>query len=125
MAMDRKVTITTAAASVLLATAACGGSVSISQQSPSPNSTPSATQSPGQNPGTPTNYPQDIINAGINAPVDWIVKTGDQRCGEWRSGTTTSVTNQVLLAGGVHADHLEAFNTITNQDLCPDVTPSP
>lgn len=34
-------------------------------------------------------------------------------------GTATSVTEQILLAGGVHANHPEAFNTITNQDLCP------
>jgi hypothetical protein len=81
--------------------------------------------SPTSTPGTSSNYAQDIINAGINAPVDWIVSTGEQLCAEWRSGTTTSATDQILLAGGVHVDHLDAFNSITNADLCADVTPSP
>jgi hypothetical protein len=74
-------------------------------------------------PGTSSNYAQDIINAGINAPVDWIVSTGEQPCAKWRSGTTTT-TDQILLAGGVHVDHLDAFNSISNADPC-DVTSSP
>lgn len=81
--------------------------------------------SPTYTPGTPASYAQDIMAVGVSAPADWIVKTGDRLCAEWRSGTTTSATDQILLAGGVHADHLEAFNRITNFDLCPDVTPSP
>lgn len=120
--MGRNVMICAAGASVLLATAACGGSVSITQQSPGANPTASATPPAGQSPNSMRSYAQDIINAGINGPVDWIVRTGERLCAEWRSGTTTSETDPILLAGGVHVEHLEAFNRITNNDLCPAVT---
>lgn len=91
--------------------------------------TPTSTTAPGNAPppasSPPNSYAQDIINAGINAPVDWLNRTGEQLCADWRSGKTTSETNSILLDGGVHANHLDAFNQITNQDLCPDVSPSP
>jgi len=119
--MDKKLMTAAAATSLLLATAACGGSVSITQQSPSAHSKPSATQPSGQSPSNQRSYAQDVINAGINGPVDWIVRTGNQLCAEWRDGTTTAGTDQILLSGGVHANHLETFNSITNQDLCPDI----
>jgi hypothetical protein len=72
---------------------------------------------------TATSYAQDITNAGIVAPVGWINDTGQRLCADWRSGMTTAETDNILLAGGLHADHLAAFDRITNEDLCPDVTP--
>lgn len=107
------------------AAAAC---TTVTNQPSSPTSTitrpaPASTnvQPPASTPAA--SYAQDITNAGIVAPVDWINRMGEQLCADWRNGMTTADTNPVLLAGGLHADHLDAFNRITNTDLCPDVTP--
>ena len=51
------------------------------------------------------------------------LRTGERLCADWRSGESTDATDQILLAGGIHADHLAAFTGITHRDLCPDVTP--
>ena len=108
--------------------AACTSTVT---QTPAPTVTVThpVTPAPGttvvQPPATapPSSYAQDITNAGIVAPVAWINSTGERLCADWRSGESTDATDQILLAGGIHADHLAAFTGITHRDLCPDVTP--
>ena len=110
-----------------LSAAAC---TTVNNQPSAPTSTvtrPAPTVTTVQPPASapPSSYAQDITNAGIVAPVAWINSTGEQLCADWRNGTTITDTNSTLLAGGVHADHLDTFNSITNTDLCPDVTPSP
>jgi hypothetical protein len=116
-----------------ISAAAC---TTVTNQPSSPTSTitrpaPTATASQPPAPATAgspapvpaSRYAQDITNAGIVAPVDWINRTGEQLCSDWRNGMTTASTNRILLAGGLHADHLDEFNHITNSDLCPDASP--
>jgi hypothetical protein len=57
------------------------------------------------------------------APVWWINRTGAQLCADWQAGMTTAQTDQQLLAGGIHANHLATYDSITNSDVCPSVTP--
>jgi len=92
---------------------------------PAPTSTNAEPSSPA--PAAPattpaTNYAQDITNAGIVAPVDWIDSTGNKLCADWQSGMSTADTDQILLSGGIHTNHLAIFDSITNTDLCPAVT---
>jgi hypothetical protein len=110
---------------------------------PAPKSTP--TQPPPQNkiiinnnpvpsnasvPANPNygagqfpSYEADIASAGIVAPAGWLDSTGEQLCNDWAAGEGTSQTDQQLLAGGIYQQHLAIFDQITNNDLCPGVTP--
>jgi hypothetical protein len=69
-----------------------------------------------------SNYAQDIADAGIVAPSGWLASTGERLCGDWSDGESTAQTDQLLLAGGIHPNHLAAFDSITNSDVCPGVT---
>jgi hypothetical protein len=69
-----------------------------------------------------SNYAQDIADAGIVAPLGWLTSTGERLCGDWSDGESTAQTDQLLLAGGIHPNHLAAFDSITNSDVCPGVT---
>jgi hypothetical protein len=71
----------------------------------------------------PSNYAQDIADAGIVAPAGWLASTGERLCADWQDGESTAQTDQLLLAGGIHASHLGLFDSITNSDVCPGVTP--
>jgi hypothetical protein len=119
-----------------LAIAACGTrtvvipsaatpTVTVTPSTPAPQAT---TTVPGQQAPAgpaatpPANYAQDIANAGIVAPPGWLTRTGERLCADWQNGQSTDQTDQLLLAGGIHADHLAAFDTITNSDVCPGVT---
>ncbi len=113
-----------------LGAAACGRTIVVSPaanptvtetRSAAPAPTVTIVQPPASAP--PSSYAQDITNAGIVAPVAWINSTGERLCAEWRAGSTTATTDGILLSGGIHQNHLDAFNRITNADLCPDVTP--
>jgi hypothetical protein len=74
-------------------------------------------------PGTgASNYAQDIANAGIVAPPGWLTSTGNRLCSDWSDGQTASQTDQILLDGGIHPNHLATFDSITNSDVCPGVT---
>ena len=64
-------------------------------------------------------YAQDILNAGITAPVSWIGSTGQTLCSDWAAGQTTTTTDQLLLNGGILPAHLATYDSITAQDLCP------
>ena len=123
-----------------LGLAACGGTrtiivpqaatptVTVTHHAQTPRQTVTVVQPPAAPPATPsaappTSYAQDITNAGIVAPVDWINRTGEQLCADWRNGMTTVQTDPILLAGGIHPNHLALFDSITQSDLCPDVSP--
>jgi hypothetical protein len=82
---------------------------------------PAAPAAPAAPP--PSNYAQDIANAGIVAPQPWLTSTAEQLCADWQNGESTAQTDQLLLAGGIHADHLAAFDSITNSDVCPGASP--
>jgi hypothetical protein len=94
---------------------------------------PPATQAPptqappassaGRPAGAGAAYAADIANAGIYAPYGWLLQTGNTLCNDWAAGETTAQTDPILLAGGVHSEHLAVFDQITNQDMCPGVTP--
>jgi hypothetical protein len=67
-------------------------------------------------------YAQDILNAGITAPVSWIDSTGQKIVADWKAGYTAAWTDQnVLLPDGVYPYHLATFDQITARDL--GVTP--
>jgi Collagen triple helix repeat (20 copies) len=71
----------------------------------------------------PSNYAQDIANAGIVAPLWWLNRTGEQLCADWQNGESTAQTDPLLLAGGIHPNHLAVFDSITNSDVCPGASP--
>jgi hypothetical protein len=84
---------------------------------------PQAPAAPAAPAGTPaSNYAQDIADAGIVAPPGWLASTGQRLCADWQNGESTDQTDQILLAGGIHPNHLAAFDSITNSDVCPGVT---
>lgn len=89
--------------------------------------TPPAPAARGARPITPAlagpdRYAQDILNAGITAPVSWIDKTGQQLVADWRAGYTAAWTDaNVLTPGGIYAYHLATFDQITARDF--GVTP--
>jgi hypothetical protein len=84
---------------------------------------PAAPPAPAAPAGTPaSNYAQDIADAGIVAPPGWLASTGARLCADWQNGQSTDQTDQILLAGGIHPNHLAAFDSITNSDVCPGVT---
>ena len=120
-----------AGAAVLAAGIGLAACTSTVTQSPAPTvtvthpATPAPATTVVRPPATtpPASYAQDITNAGIVAPVDWINSMGERLCAAWRSGRTTADTDQILLAGGLHADHLAAFDHITSTDLCPGAIP--
>ena len=59
-------------------------------------------------------YAQDILNAGITAPVPWINTAGAQLAADWRAGYTAAWTDaNVLLPAGVWPSHLAPFDQIT------------
>ena len=90
------------------------------------NGGPSSSPTPGSSGGSGDQYAQDIQNAGIVAPVAWIDKTGQTLCADWAAGDTESWTDQnVLLAGGIHPNHLATYDSITNSDVCPGQIVSP
>ena len=94
-----------------------------STSAPQPTTTAPAPQAPAAPAGTPaSNYAQDIADAGIVAPPGWLASTGQRLCADWQNGQSTEQTDQILLAGGIHANHLAAFDSITNSDVCPGVT---
>jgi hypothetical protein len=70
-------------------------------------------------------YEADIANAGIAAPAGWLDTTGEQLCTDWAAGEGTSQTDPQLLAGGIYQQHLAIFDELTNNDLCPGLTPGP
>jgi hypothetical protein len=70
-------------------------------------------------------YEADIANTGIVSPTGWLDTTGVQLCNDWAAGEGTSQTDQQLLAGGIYPQHLAIFDQITNNDLCPGLTPGP
>jgi hypothetical protein len=85
---------------------------------------PQAPAAPSVPPAAPpSNYAQDIANAGIVAPLGWLTSTGEQLCADWENGESTAQTDQFLLAGGIHANHLAVFDSITNSDVCPGASP--
>jgi hypothetical protein len=92
---------------------------------PAPQTTTVApgAQAPAPAAPPPSDYAQDIASAGIVAPLGWLTTTGDRLCADWRNGESTAQTDQLLLAGGIHLNHLGLFDSITNSDVCPDVTP--
>lgn len=93
-----------------------------------PSSSPTAAPAaPAQNQQYySTSYAQDITNVGIVAPVSWINKTGATLCADWAAGESETQTDQnVLIAGGIYAYHTAAYDSITNTDLCPSITPNP
>jgi hypothetical protein len=122
-----------------LAIAACGTRTVVIPAA----ATPTVTVTPGSAPAPPTqtvapvapgaqapapaappsNYAQDIADAGIVAPAGWLASTGERLCADWQDGESTAQTDQLLLAGGIHASHLGLFDSITNSDVCPGVTP--
>jgi hypothetical protein len=124
-----------------LAIAACGtktvivpeaanGTVTVTPSSaPAPQVTtvvpaPQAPAAPVTPAPTPTSdYALDIANAGIVAPLSWLTSTGDQLCADWEDGESTDQTDQLLLDGGIHPNHLAVFDSITNSDVCPGVSP--
>jgi type IV secretory pathway VirJ component len=67
----------------------------------------------------PNTYVQDIWAAGIVAPADWIVTTGNTLCQAWAAGDSTAYTDQILLAGGIYPYHLATYDAITANDVCP------
>jgi hypothetical protein len=81
---------------------------------------PAAPGAPAATP--PSNYAQDIANAGIVAPLSWLTSTGERLCADWQNGEFTDQTDQLLLAGGIHPNHLAVFDSITNSDVCPGVS---
>jgi hypothetical protein len=84
---------------------------------------PAAPAAPAAPAGTPASkYAQDIADAGIAAPPGWLASTGERLCADWQNGESTDQTDQILLAGGIHPNHLAAFDSITNSDVCPMVT---
>jgi hypothetical protein len=120
-----------------LGIAACTTKTVVVPQAGTPTSTVTPSSAPAPQPTTaqpappapaapattpPSSYAQDITNAGIVAPVPWINTTGEQICSDWQSGMSTTQTDQQLLAGGIHPDHLAIFDSITNSDVCPGVT---
>jgi hypothetical protein len=82
---------------------------------------PAAPAAPAATP--PSNYAQDIASAGIVAPLSWLTSTGERLCADWQNGESTDQTDQLLLAGGIHPNHLAVFDSITNSDVCPGVSP--
>jgi len=85
---------------------------------------PQAPAAPGAPAATPpSNYAQDIANAGIVAPLSWLTSTGERLCADWQNGESTDQTDQLLLAGGIHPNHLAVFDSVTNSDVCPGVSP--
>lgn len=62
-------------------------------------------------------------SAGITAPPDWAFTTGEQICAEWLQGSPTEETDQILLEGGIYAHHLQTFNDIIEEWLCPGNQP--
>jgi hypothetical protein len=106
--------------------AASNPTVTVTPSSPAPQATTTvpAAPAPGAPAATaPSNYAQDIADAGIAAPPGWLASTGQRLCADWRSGESTDQTDQLLLAGGIHPNHLAVFDSITNTDVCPDATP--
>jgi hypothetical protein len=89
-------------------------------EAPAPE-TPAAPGAPAAPP--PSDYAQDIANAGIVAPLSWLTSTGERLCADWQNGESTDQTDQLLLAGGIHPNHLAVFDSITNSDVCPGATP--
>ncbi len=121
-----------------LAVAACGAKTVVIPEAatptvtvtPSPTPAPQATTTvpappaPPAPPVTPaSNYAQDIANAGIVAPLSWLTSTGEHLCADWQNGESTDQADQLLLAGGIHPNHLAVFDCITNSDVCPGVSP--
>ncbi len=95
-----------------------------SQAAPQVTTTVPAPQAPAASAAAPpSNYAQDIADAGIVAPLSWLNQTGEQVCADWLNGESTDQTDQLLLAGGIHPDHLAVFDSITNSDLCPNASP--
>jgi hypothetical protein len=69
-------------------------------------------------PAGPDTYAQDILNAGITAPVSWIDSTGQKITADWRAGYTAAWTDaNVLTPGGVYSYHLATFDQITARDF--------
>jgi hypothetical protein len=81
------------------------------------------TQAPAPAAPPPSNYARDIADAGIVAPPGWLTSTGERLCADWQNGESTAQTDQLLLAGGIRADHLGLFDSVTNSDVCPGVSP--
>jgi hypothetical protein len=93
---------------------------------PAPQTTTVAPGAQAPAPAAPppsSNYARDIADAGIVAPLGWLTTTGSRLCADWQNGESTAQTDQLLLAGGIHPNHLGLFDSITNSDVCPDVTP--
>ena len=92
-----------------------------SAQPATPSQSP--TQPPAPAPAQPapvSSYPQDVTDAGIVAPVDWINRTGQILCSDWASGMSwTQTDNAVLTPGGIYPNHLALYDEITARDLCP------
>jgi hypothetical protein len=66
----------------------------------------------------PDKYAQDILNAGITAPVSWIDQTGKTLTADWASGKSVAWTDaNVLGPGGVYSYHYGIFDQITEQDF--------
>jgi hypothetical protein len=94
-----------------------------STPAPQATTTEPAPEAPAGPAGTPaSNYAQDIADAGIVAPPGWLSSTGQRLCADWQNGESTDQTDQLLLAGGIHPNHLASFDSITNSDVCPGVT---
>ena len=69
-------------------------------------------------PAAPDKYAQDILNAGITAPVSWIDQTGKTLTADWGSGKSVAWTDaNVLGPGGVYSYHYGIFDQITEQDF--------
>ena len=89
--------------------------------SPAPAGTTTATPSSTPSPTAPSGdaaYVQDIQNAGITASAPWILSAG-QTCADGPLASSSDTDSSVLLPGGILPEHLAAYDTITQNDLCP------
>jgi len=69
-----------------------------------------AAPAPAAVPAAPSGYFAALDAAGIVAPRDWEISTGQRIAAEWRAGASTATTDQELLNGGLRADHLAAMD---------------
>jgi hypothetical protein len=82
-----------------------------------PVTAPIAAGDPGyaQYSGTFPSFEQAVDASGIVAPHWWDDATAVKLIADWQAGYGTSYTDQILLAGGLHPDHLALFDGLVEQ----------
>jgi hypothetical protein len=82
-----------------------------------PVTAPIAAGDPGyaQYSGTFPSFEQAVDASGIVAPHWWDDATAVKLIADWQAGYGTSYTDQILLAGGLHPDHLALFDSLVEQ----------